>query len=61
MIARYRRSALAHPVWFGLSLVVFYAALTTLTYPVHFAFPETEAGQLYGDAVSRALAYSPSS
>jgi len=33
-------------------LLLIYTLLGTLTYPVHFLFPATEVGQLYGGLFS---------
>jgi membrane protease YdiL (CAAX protease family) len=48
-----KRFATARPVLFSLVLIVIYALLSTLTYPVHFLFPDNEVGQVYGDAVAK--------
>ena len=54
---RFKNFAQKRPFLFGLVLVVLYALLTTLTYPVHFLFAETDAGQLYGDALSKFVSF----
>jgi membrane protease YdiL (CAAX protease family) len=45
------------PFVFGLILFFFYAVLGALSYPVHFLLPETEGGQLIGDALSKLIAF----
>lgn len=52
---KFKNFALKRPFLFGIALVFVFALLGTLTYPVHFLFPETEVGQLYGDAVSKLI------
>ena len=49
--------ALKRPFLFGLVLILVYAILGTLTYPVHFLFPENEIGQLYGDTLAKFLIF----
>ena len=49
--------ALKRPFLFGLVLIFIYALLGTITYPAHFLFPETEVGQLYGDALSKFIIF----
>jgi membrane protease YdiL (CAAX protease family) len=49
--------ALTSPFLFGLVLFFMYAILGTLTYPAHFVFPESEVGQLYGDALSKFIIF----
>ena len=56
-MTRFKNFAQKRPFLFGLVLVVLYALLTTLTYPAHFLFPETDAGQLYGDALSKFISF----
>jgi len=50
---RFKNFAQRRPFLFGLVLILIYALLGMLTYPAHFLFPETDAGQLYGDALSK--------
>ena len=45
---RIKTFALARPFLFGLSLIVAFAILGTLTYPLHYLFPSTQVGELYG-------------
>jgi len=45
------------PFLFGLILIILYSLLGTLTFPVHFLFPENEVGQLYGDALSKFIIF----
>ena len=52
-----RRFAVNRPLLFGFVLIVLYALLGTLTYPAHFLFPETEVGQLFGDALSKFITF----
>jgi len=49
--------ALHRPFLFGLVLFFIYAMLGALSYPVHFILPETESGQLIGDALSKLIAF----
>jgi membrane protease YdiL (CAAX protease family) len=48
---------LHRPFGFGLILISLYALLTTITNPVHYLFTGSEAGQLYGDAVSKFICF----
>ncbi len=34
-----------------------YGLIGTISFPVHFLFPENESGQLYGDALSKFIAF----
>ena len=52
---KFKRFAVSRPVLLGLVLIVIYALLSTLTYPVHFLFPDDEVGQVYGDAVAKTV------
>ena len=52
---KFKSLALKRPFLFGIALVFVFALLGALTYPVHFLFPETEVGQLYGDSVSKLI------
>jgi membrane protease YdiL (CAAX protease family) len=54
---RFMKFAVNRPIIFGLVLIFIYAMLGTLTYPVHFLFPESEVGQLYGDALSKFIIF----
>jgi membrane protease YdiL (CAAX protease family) len=49
--------ALKRPFLFGIVLLVFYACLTALAYPVHYLLPDNEIGQLYGDAAAKFLVF----
>lgn len=49
--------ALKRPFLFGIVLLVFYACLTALAYPVHYLLPDNEVGQLYGDAAAKFLVF----
>jgi membrane protease YdiL (CAAX protease family) len=53
MLDRIKAFSLRHPFWFGIALFFCFALATALTYPVHFLFPDTTAGVLYGDTLSR--------
>jgi hypothetical protein len=50
---KFKSFALKRPFLFGIMLILLYAFLTTLAYPIHYLLPENEAGQLYGDAIRR--------
>lgn len=52
---RIKAFSLRHPFWFGIALFLGYAMTTTLIYPVHFLFPDTTMGVLYGDTLSRLI------
>lgn len=54
---RFKNFALQRPFLFGIVLVILYAFLTALAYPVHYLFPENEAGQLYGDAMAKFIVF----
>ena len=54
---KFKSFALNRPFLFGLVLVFIYIILGTLTYPAHFLFPESEVGQLYGDALSKFIIF----
>jgi len=54
---RFKKFAVNRPFIFGLVLIFIYVMLGTLTYPVHFLFPESEVGQLYGDALSKFIIF----
>jgi len=54
---RLKNFALNRPILFGLVLIFIYATLGALTYPAHFLFPESEVGQLYGDALSKFITF----
>ena len=54
---KFKRFAVNRPFLFGLVLVVLYAILGTLTFPVHFLFPESETGQLFGDALAKFIIF----
>ena len=49
--------ALKRPFIFGLFMIFLFSLLSTLTYPVHFLFPETTSGQLLGDALGKILIF----
>ena len=54
---RFKKFAVNRPFLFGLVLIFIYVMLGTLTYPVHFLFPESEVGQLYGDALAKFIIF----
>lgn len=54
---KFKKFALRRPLLFGLLLIVLYSLLAALTYPVHFLFPETEAGTLYGDTLAEVIIF----
>lgn len=54
---RFKNFAIKRPFLFGLTLIFIYTLLGTLTYPTHFLFPESEVGQLYGDALSKFIVF----
>lgn len=54
---RFKAFSVRHPLWFGVVLLVAYAMLTTLTYPVHFLFSDDTVGILYGDALSKLVVF----
>ena len=54
---KFKEFALKRPFLFGLVLIVIYALLGTITFPAHFLFPESEAGQLYGDALAKFITF----
>ena len=56
-MARFKAFVINHPIFFGLILVFLYSLLSTLSYPVHFLFPENEVGQLLGDTLSKAIIF----
>lgn len=49
--------AVQRPFLFAIVLVFVYALLTTLVFPVHYLFPDTEIGQTYGDALSKLIVF----
>lgn len=52
----YKNFALNYPFVFGLVLILLvYPLLGFLTFPVHYLFPETDSGQLLGDALAKLL------
>ena len=53
----FKNFALKNPFLFGIVLILLYAFLTALAYPVHYLFPENEAGQLYGDALAKLIVF----
>jgi len=57
VMQKFKEFALKRPFLFGLVLIVLYSILGFLTYPVHFLFPETAAGQLLGDALSKLITF----
>ena len=54
---RFKAFAIRRPFLFGLLLIFIYSLLSTLSYPVHFLFPDSETGQLLGDALSRVIVF----
>jgi membrane protease YdiL (CAAX protease family) len=54
---KFKNFAVNRPFLFGLVLIVVYAILGALTYPAHFLFPDSEVGQLYGDALSKFIIF----
>jgi membrane protease YdiL (CAAX protease family) len=56
-MARFNRFAVKRPFLFGLVLILIYSFLGTITYPIHFLFPETGVGQLYGDAAAKLVIF----
>ena len=54
---KFKNFALRKPFLFGLSSIVIYSILATLTFPVHFLFPDNEAGQVFGDAAAKILIF----
>ena len=54
---KFKNFALKRPVFFGLVLIFLFLILTILTYPVHFLFAEDEVGQLWGDALAKAIIF----
>jgi len=54
---KFRNFAIKRPFLFGLILIFIYSLLGALTYPVHYLFPQSEAGQLYGDALGKFLIF----
>ena len=58
LMERFKRFAVKRPFLFGLVLILVFSFLGTIAYPIHFLFPETEVGQLYGDAVIKLVIFS---
>lgn len=56
-MTRFKVFVINHPILFGLILVFIYSLLSTLTFPVHFLFPEDEVGQLLGDTLSKVIIF----
>jgi hypothetical protein len=54
---KFKIFALKQPFLFGIVLILLYAFLTALAYPVHFLFPENEVGQLYGDTAAKFIVF----
>lgn len=54
---KFKNFALRRPFLFGLSFIVIYSFLATLAYPVHYLFPDNEAGQVFGDASAKILIF----
>jgi hypothetical protein len=52
-MAKFKNFAIKRPFVFGLILIFIYSFLSFPTYPVHYLFPETEAGQILGDALGK--------
>jgi membrane protease YdiL (CAAX protease family) len=53
----FKNFAVKRPFLFGIALILLYAMLSTLAYPVHFLFPENEVEQLYGDAAAKLIVF----
>jgi membrane protease YdiL (CAAX protease family) len=56
-MAKLKNFAEKRPFLFGLVLVFIYALLGTLTFPVHYLFPESELGQVFGDALGKFIIF----
>ncbi len=56
-MVKIKRFVIKYPLIFGLLLVSLYAVLGTLTFPIHYLFPDTEIGQLYGDTVAKCVMF----
>lgn len=54
---RFKSFALNHPFLFGIVLLLVYAFLVTITYPLHYLFPENDAGQIYGDSTAKLITF----
>ncbi len=54
---KFKNFAIQRPVLFGFVLILIYAFLATVTFPVHFLFPDNEVGQYYGDAISKLISF----
>jgi len=54
---KFQNFAVKLPFLFGIGMFILYAILTALTYPVHYLFPDTEMGQMYGDTISKLAAF----
>jgi membrane protease YdiL (CAAX protease family) len=54
---KFKNFAIKRPFVFGFILIFIFSIVGTLTFPVHYLFPETEAGQLLGDALGKILAF----
>lgn len=57
IMKKFNDFALKRPFLFGIVLIVLYAFLTALAFPVHYLFPENEVGQLYGDAAAKFVVF----
>lgn len=57
LMNKFKNFALKRPFIFGLVMVFLYALLTTITYPVHYLFPENEVGQLYADTFAKLIVF----
>lgn len=53
----FKEFAVKRPFLFGLTGVVLYAVLGTLTYPVHYLFADTPVGSIYGDGLAKFLIF----
>ena len=57
LMSRFKCFAVNRPFLFGLVLILVFAILGTITYPIHFLFPETVVGQMYGDAAAKLVIF----
>ena len=54
---RFKSFALDHPFLFGIVLLLVYAVIVTITYPLHYLFPENDAGQIYADSTAKLITF----
>lgn len=54
---KFKDFALKRPFLFGIMFIIIYSLVATLTYPVHFLFPENEIGQIYGDFAAKIMVF----